>query len=591
MTPLPRPDRHSRPQRRLRLALSAGLATALLLGGLPAPAARADESPAAQQVLDASRKLREQDIAGALRLLEQALAADARNPEANVLYQDTATQVLGLADIVTKYEKLAAEHPDDPLFAYLATRLKAPELALAAFEKLVVKYKGSPWPEVGRARALEKLKRGPESLAALDQAIAIAGGDARFRALQAYALERAGSWGPAADAWKQVIASRPSDPTARLGLGEALRGGGNDAEAVAAFEAAQSAAPKDPDPAYHIGLVHLDAQRFSDAAAAFERALAMDRSMVVALAGAAQTYLKSALAGAKEGAKAIDEKQLMKALDFATRAVASNPQSARAHFTQGAVYEALGEVDAVHLESAMEEYQEALDLLPFPGPERVRVLVAKSFVLLRLASWDEALAVARQALDIDAKSVAAMIHAGHALCQVGKFDAAIKTYYKPGLKLDKADARLLYGSGMAQWSLKKHNDARKDLEAAVKADPKNGLYHLSLGELYYELKRYKDAEKSLFIATDLRPKDPIAWTAFGRACTSMEHWEDAIEAFEKVVTIEPETEDEYLWMAIIYDKHLANREKARELLERWLEVGPAEDPNLQSWIEDVLGKE
>lgn len=574
----------------IRIGFAAALAAAVLLAPTPV-AARAEDSPAQSLFRDASRKLREQDVAGAIGILEQALAADPRHPESNVLYQDTAVQVLGQAELAKRYETLAAENPEDPLYAYLAVRLKQPEQALLAFEKQSAKFKGSPWPRVGRARALEKLGRGEESLAALDNAINLAGGEPRFRALQAYALERARKWVPAVDAWKQVIAKLPDDPTARIGLGEAHRGAGNDAEAIAAFEEAATRFPKDPDPPYRLGLVHLDAGRFEEATAAFERALGLDRSMVEALIGASQSILKGTLAIAKEGVKEPDEKQLMKALDVATRAVASNPQSARAHFTQGAVYEALGELDAVHLDSAMEEYQAALDLLPFPGPERVRVLVAKSFVLLRLASWDEAEAVARQALDIDAECVPALIHAAHALCQLGRYEDAIKSYYKPGLKIAKDDARLLYGSGMAFWSAKKQNDARKSLEAAVKADPDNGLYRLSLGELYYELKRYKEAVKETFEATELRPKDPIAWTAYGRACTSDELWEEAVEAFQKRIELDPECIDEYLWAAIIYDHHLKDREKAREYVEKWLERGPPEDPNLESWIDDVLGNE
>ncbi len=572
-----------------RDTLLGALLGSFLLGGMAAAQARADEGPATEFVLDAGRKLREQDVAGALRLLDKALAADPRNPEANVLYQDTAKNVLGLADVVAKYATLAAENPDDALYAYLNTLLDEPARALQAFEKQALTFKDSPWPRVGRARALENLGREPESLAALDEAISVGGGAARFRALQAFALERAGKWGPAVDAWKQVIAERPNDPTARIGLGEALRGGGSTEEAIAAFEEAAKAAPKDPDAPYRIGLVHLDAKRFSAATTAFDAALALDRSMVEALTGASQAVLEGTLAKAKEGAEKPDEKRLMTALDYATRALASNPDSARAHFAQAAVYESLGELDAVHLESALEEYQAALDLLPFPGPERVRVLVAKSFVLLRLASWEKARAVAQQALDVDPTNIPAMVHAAHALCQTDKFNEAIRKYYKPGLRLVKNDARLLYGAGMAYWSLKKQNDARKNLEAAVKQAPKNGLYRLSLGELYYELKRYKEAERELAVATDLRAKDRRAWSAYGRACTSMEHWKDAVRAFDKVIKLDSEALDEYLWMAIIYDKHLEDREKAREYIEKWLERGPPEDPNLDAWIDDVLG--
>ncbi len=540
-------------------------------------------------VEDAGRKLREQDVAGALRLLEQALDAAPADPAANVLYQETARQVLGLADLQARYQKLADEHADDPLYLYFLTRLKEPAKALPGFESLAGKHPSSPWPLIGKARALHDLDRASDSIAALSAAVAIDAKNANIVAMQAFALERSEHFSEAAEAWAQVLALRPTDRTARVGRGEALRRAGQGQAALDVLNAASTADATDPDPHYRIGLVHLDTHHYAEATVAFDRALGLERGMVEALVGASEAVLKRALADAKKAHKDADEKALLSALNYATRAIASNPDSARAHFAQGAVYEALGELDADHLDSAFDAYGEALDLLPFPGPERVRVLVARSFVLLRQASWDAAVSVAQQALDIDPKNVPAMLHAGHALSQMGKYAEAIKKHYKPGLKIAKDDPRLLYGSGMASWSMKKPTDAKKTLERAAKLDPENGLYHLSLGELYYELKRYKDAVAELFTATELRPKDAATWTAYGRACTSGKHYKEAVKAFDAAIKLNKEALDEFLWIAIIYDKHMDDREKAREYLEKWFERGPEDDPNLEAWIDDVFG--
>ncbi len=568
-------------------ALLGAVAVAVVLDARPAAAAEGD---ATQLVSDASRKLREEDYAGALRLLEQAVNADPQNPEANVLYQDTARQLLGPAEVDAKYRQLATDNPDDPLFAYFSARLHEPEKALAEFDKQIKKHKSSPWPLIGKARALERLGKESESVAALDQAMTLAGGEPRFRAIQAYALERTGKYTAAADAWRQVLAANPDDATASIGLGEALRLAALDQVALAAFEAAAQRAPKAQDPPYRIGLVQLDVGEYDAARAAFDRALGLNRGMVEALCGAAEAVVRKTTEEAAATGKLPEEAVLMQALDYATRAVASNPESARAHFMQGTVYETLGEIDALHLDSALSEHQAALDLLYIPGPPRVRTLVAKSFVLLRLARWDEAEVVARQALDIDAECIPAMIHAAHALCQTGKFEDAIKKYYKPGLKVAKSDARLLYGAGMAYWSAKKHNDAKKSLGDAVKADPNNGLYRLSLGELYYELKQYKAAVKELVIAVQERPFDAQAHVSFGRACTSTDSWEDAVEAFEKACELDDELLDEWLYLAIIYSDHLKDRKTAREKLEKFLELG-GQDDNLGSWMDELLDEE
>src|SRR6185503_16050767 len=103
------------------------------------------------------------------------------------------------------------------------------------------------------------------------------------------------------------------------------------------------------------------------------------------------------------------------------------------------------------------------------------------------------------------------------------------------LKLAPNDARLLHARGVTLWDTGKTADARKDLEAAVKADPKNGRYQLTLGELYYQLKMLKQSGLALFAATEVRPNDVDAWRAYGRVCTSLKDYDQAADAYERVV--------------------------------------------------------
>src|SRR5439155_1486384 len=80
---------------------------------------------------------------------------DPSRPDAHILYQDVGKVALGVESMTTWYRKKAAEKPDDPLFAFLADRLLSPEQALPAYEKLALQFPKSPWPHVGKARALE----------------------------------------------------------------------------------------------------------------------------------------------------------------------------------------------------------------------------------------------------------------------------------------------------------------------------------------------------------------------------------------------------------------------------------------------------
>lgn len=577
-----------RPRSRL-IHLVLGGALALLLAA-PVGTAHAADSPAKKLVDNAARKLREQDLSGAIALLEEALDTDPRNPDAHLLYQDVASDVLGVADLRTAYAEKAAAAPEDALFQYLSTRLLEPEDAANAFDRLIAKFRKSPWPLVGKARVLEEEGQIDAALKLHDEAIARATGETRFRAYQAFALERSGRWNAAVEAWTRVSTEWPKDLAAQIGLGEALRGAGRPDEAISAFSAAQKLSPVDPDPYYRMGLAHLDAERWDESLASLKRALAMDETMVPALCASSESLLKKAIAKSKETGALIDEGVLKEASTWAIKAVASNPDSAAAHFSLGAVYEALGEVDPDELETSLTEYDDALDLLPFPGPEKVRLLNARAYVLLRLARYDEALATVSKALDIEPDNVTAMVHGSHALNSQDKFKEAISQYLDPGLKIAKDEPRLVFGKGMTLWNMEAHSKALKFLEKAVELDPENGIYRLALGEIYYELKKNKQAGVELTKAIELRPMDSIAWTAYGRVCTSLKDWEYAVEAFEKVIELDEESVDEYLYLGMIYYDYLKDVGKAQEYIEQFLERG-GDDPNMESWFERVLGED
>ena len=538
--------------------------------------------------LDSARqKLRQEDLAGALKDLDKALALDAHDPDANILYQDTASAIFGVGDVRTRFDEQAEANPDDALFQYLPTRLLDPEDALKRCEQLVKQFGDSPWPLVGKARALEALGKDAAALKAHDSAIALAPEEARFRTYRAYALERLGRWSDAVAAWRQVGEAFPKDGAARIGLGEALRRSGDVDGAVTAFKEAIPLLPKDPEPHYRIGIALLDAGTYTGALAALKTALGVDPEMIESLCASAEAGLADVKAKAEEARKPVDPKDLEAALAFAKSAAEKNDDSARAHFVLGAVFETLGEVDPDQLQSAIDEYSATLAIYVFPGPERVRALVARSYANLQAGRFEEALADAEKALDIDEDHDVATLHAGHALAGQDDHAGAVKKYFAPGLKKWKGDHRFHYALGMSYWSLAKSKDARKHLEAAVKAEPKDGLYRLSLGEFYYAEKKTKDAVTEFFEATELRPWDVAAWRGYGRACTSEKHWDDAVEAFEKVVELDKEAIDEYLYLAIILNDQLDRKDDAKKHIQTFLDKG-GEDSNLESWIERLL---
>jgi len=606
--------------RRTRFTISAACAAAFVLAAAAAPPCRADAADAARLVDEARTLVRKHKIGDAMKSLEKAIAVDPGNADAHILYQDIGRVALGVESMNTWYRKKAAEKPDDPLLAFLAARLLPPDQALPAYEKLVLQFPKSPWPHVGKARALESAARFADAGPEYDAAINASAGEVSFKAYKACGLETAGAYSAAAEQWRIVLGATPNDRAARLGLGEALRKTGAYDDAVATFGEALKADPTDAEAQYRVGITFLDAGKFDDSLKSLDAALALDRTFVAAYCAAAEASIKQALETADKEKRDPTEKDFEKAIAYGGKAAAVGNESPEAHFACAAAHEAAGEENATHYDAASLEYDSALNLVPAPSPLRVRILCGKAFVLLRLAKWDQAIAAADKAIGIDDKCADAYAQAGHALAAQGRQDDAIKKYYLPGLKASPNDARLHHALGVALWETTKEQPAKKELEAAVKLEPDNARYMLTLGQLYFDLKMFKQAGDLLVKVVDARPNDVESWRTYGRVCCALKDWDQGAESYEKIVTLiesskvapapapapagggqpaqpdpagaQPNAKDDllkkaHLYLAIIYNDHLKKRDKAKAHIKKFVQLGGS-DPNLQSWIDDLM---
>jgi tetratricopeptide (TPR) repeat protein len=642
---------------------------------------------------DARRKLRAHDVPGALKALASAVAADPGDADAQILYQDVQLRSQAPSALLPQYKTGAAAQPDDPLLQYLATRLEKPDDAARDFDKLQSRFPESAILHEGRATALQQLARDAardkDIATELEQAVAIGPRDPRMRTAQARNFERVGAWPLAIDTWKFALGMRPADRSIMLGLGEALRKSGALDEAVAQFETAAKLDPADPEPRYRIGLARRDADRHADALKEFDAAIALDKAYIDAYCAAMRTSLslvhKTAVAAKREPLEA----EFAPALGYGARAVQVDGQSVAAHMALAAAEEATSEIawvgvlsglaatppaappasppaaprarppaappaappgaapaappatpaapEVAHGENAMKEYDTVLGMVPATSPDRVAALLGKAYMLLLAGKFDEAVAAADKANDQDDHAMSSYLYGGRGLQLKGDAKDAERKFYEAGLKIAPDNAKLRHARGIALWQDNKVIEAKKDLEAAVQLDPKNGRFQLSLGEIYYELKNYPPAVTALVVATDALPGDVTAWRALGRACTGKKDFENAAAAYEQVVALlEPATgatppdgatppakppdpakpdppkpdpakpdpnappkpksadgskpelaTNEHLYLALLYADHLNDKDKAKAHAKKWVDQGGT-NPNLDSYIQQLL---
>jgi tetratricopeptide (TPR) repeat protein len=133
-----------------------------------------------------------------------------------------------------------------------------------------------------------------------------------------------------------------------------------------------------------------------------------------------------------------------------------------------------------------------------------------------LKQYADAATDLQKALDLQRAAGEADIPTEDKLAQVlvlsEQFDRALPVLVSVTTRPGKApDPTMLYSRGLAEYQLKKLDDAARSFDAAVKADPKNGSALFYLGRIAYERGQTDAAIASLNRATTADPRLAQAW--------------------------------------------------------------------------------
>jgi len=82
------------------------------------------------------------------------------------------------------------------------------------------------------------------------------------------------------------------------------------------------------------------------------------------------------------------------------------------------------------------------------------------------------------------------------------------------------------------------------------------------------------AAADLHKATQLSPDDPLAWTTFAEVCDWLQHYDSAVEAYSRVIALEPDNANALLMRGSLYHE-LGENDKALADLDRSIRVDAA----------------
>ena len=136
----------------------------------------------------------------------------------------------------------------------------------------------------------------------------------------------------------------------------------------------------------------------------------------------------------------------------------------------------------------------------------------------------------------------------------------------------------LFAQGNALSAEGKFAEAEAVYRQAIVIDPKKASYWQNLGVTYYQLQRLSDAEQSLKTGLQLTPNDAQLNYLLGIVYLQMARYSDSSIYLLKANQLDPNLPEAYYGLGALY-KQQGKRDEAIRAFERFLELGPGQDPS------------
>jgi len=277
-----------------------------------------------------------------------------------------------------------------------------------------------------------------------------------------------------------------------------------------------------------------------------------------------------------------------------TQASTANPRSSDAVFALGWAYEKWadepGADDAKQKErltQAAAAYEKCTNLDP-----GVRPRDSLGFVNLLANQSANAVKNFKRAADTNPEFAAAVNNLGLVSDLADNRAAAKKKYEEVLRKIDKQNVRALVMLALDHWLDGASSKAVKDLEKAVKLDPKDDLAWTFLGDVHTDRQKYSSAIKAYEEATTLNPRNFIAWYHMGQIYQDVKSkWEEADRCYRKALEAKA-TPPHMLFMRLAQvneEEALDQKAEALKFYKQYKEAGGSTEVPFD-WIDERIAE-
>jgi tetratricopeptide (TPR) repeat protein len=375
----------------------------------------------------------------------------------------------------------------------------------------------------------------------------------------AVALVRMGKKEEGADNFRLLISQQPDSFVAHNALGLVLEDLGDQVQAAEEFKAALKINPRFALAASNLAHLLHGQKRYQAEIFYLREALASDAPKHLAF------DLQLELGAAYELNGDTDQ-----AVDTLRSVVASNPDSAKAHFNLATEF-----ADHVRYKEAAAEYKETIRL--DPGDNSARLSLAKALV----EATEDAAAVPclQEYIRRAPQDYEGYLVLGRAHRRLGDLTGATEAFRRAAeLKPDSYEAQYNLGHELAETGDRPHAIAH--LEAAEKLDPHAAEAPYALSLIYRKQGDLNRAEEEFRIFQQEKHLNGLETDAavIGRKANDLLEQGDAqgaAEAYREAIRLEPDNAKTQYNLALALQK-LGAREEEEQVLEKAVEL----DPNL-----------
>ena len=477
------------------------------------------------------------------------------------------------------YDKLVAAHPDSvDLKVYKAAAQYSGE-ALAALTDLSAKHPDNQrvWLELGRVQLVAgELKDAEKSI---KQALKIESASVLGHMLMGDFHMRDEKYVRARKEYEDALEIEPGNVAAQLRMAYAWHKFGKPEEGLEILGklVSENNLPNLVAGHWMLAIIRTEQGSYEDALKSIDKVLTIDKDDFRATM--ARGYLFLAMDKPSEAAEVF------------AKAAEADPRSGEALFALGWAHEKASDLGGQQDAQVKERLARAADAYEKcaasdPG---VRPRDSLGFVYLMSGKHQEAVTQLKRAKDIDPQFAPAHNNLGFASDLADNRSEAKKRYEMVIDKIDKNNVRARVMLALDLWLDGSSKGAIKELEKALKVNPKDDLAWTFLGDIHYDGGSPGDVSKAIKAyeeAVSLNDKNFWAWYHMGIAYEDDKRkYDEAERCYEKAyqARLNPPV-DLLLRLAILNDLETLNRpDKSLQYYQAYVDAGGLED-----WVPDRI---